>query len=98
MIAANKMYWTFYKSTLTTNIAVSLLVGVASISISVFTVSFSSIGLFVAFLQRELMRPQEYYFYYNQCISKVKLIIFCLSVNILLSALILTIAHYVTFT
>jgi len=45
---------------------------------------------------KEIVRPVEYYFYYNQSISQIKLVVFCLLVNILPSALILTIVYYAT--
>ena len=92
----HKMYWAFYKSTVTINLVVSLMFGIVSRSIIVFAISLVSIGLFFAFLYKEVVRPQEYYFYYNRGISQIKLIIFCMLVNILPSALILIIYNYVT--
>lgn len=90
------IYWTFYKSTVTINLAVSLIICIIARSVTVFAVGLVTFGLFFAFLYKEVVRPHEYYFYYNQGISKIKLIIFCLFVNILPSALILIITHYVT--
>ena len=88
------MYWFFYKSTVTINLVVSLMVGLVSgISITVFAVSFVTAGLFFALLYKEVVCSQEYYYYYNRGISKIKLIIFCVFVNILASALILIIAQ-----
>ena len=92
----HKIYWAFYKSTVTINLVVSLMFGIVSRSIIVFAISLVSIGLFFAFLYKEVVRPQEYYFYYNRGISQIKLIIFCMLVNILPSALILIIYNYVT--
>ena len=92
------MYWAFYKSTVTINLVVSLAIGLVSTSIIVFAVSLVTIGLFFAFLYKEIVCPQEYYFYYNQGISKIKLILFCLLVNIFPSTLILIILHYVAST
>ena len=89
------IYWAFYKSTITVNLVVSLSIGVVSRSITVFAISLVSIGLFFAFLYKEAVCPQEYYFYYNRKISKIKLIIFCFLVSILPSSLILIIVHYV---
>jgi len=97
-----KIYWAFYKSTLTVNLVVSLTIGLISsgygfaIGITVFAISLVSIGLFFAFLYKEVAFPQEYYFYYNLGISKIRLMIFCFLVSILLSAFILIIVHYAT--
>jgi Zn-dependent protease len=85
------MYWAFYKSTVTINLVVSLMVGLVTVSITVFAIGLVTFGLFFAFLYKEVVRPQEYYFYFNRGISKIKLIIFCILVNILPSALILII-------
>ena len=92
------MYWAFYKSTVTINLVVSLAIGLVSTSIIVFAVNLVTIGLFFTFLYKEIVCPQEYYFYYNQGISKIKLILFCLLVNIFPSTLILIILHYVAST
>ena len=96
------IYWTFYKSTLTVNLVVSLTlflvslgISVISVCIIVFAISLVSCGLFFAFLYKEVACPDEYYFYYNWGISKIKLIIFCLLVNMLPSSLILILVHYV---
>ena len=72
------IYWAFYKSTITINLVVSLMVGLVSTSITIFAVSLVTFGLFFAFLYKEVVRPYEYYFYYNRGISKIKLIVFCL--------------------
>ena len=91
-----KLYWVFYKSTITINLVVSLMIFIVSSgSITIFAISIVFFGLFFAFLYKEIARPHEYYFYYNQGISKIKLIIFCVLVNVLPSALILIINHYV---
>jgi hypothetical protein len=74
---------------------VSLSISPIPVSITVFSICFVSIGLFFAFLYKEIACPHEYYFYYNRGISKIKLIFFCLFVSILPSALILIILHYV---
>ena len=86
-----KMYWAFYKSTVTINLVVSILIGFVFKSITVFALCLVTSGLFFAFIYKEITFPQEYYFYYNRGISKIKLIIFCILVNILPSAIILII-------
>jgi len=93
----SKLYWAFYKSTITINLVVSLMLFlVTGVSITVFAVSLVTAGLFFAFLYKEIWRPREYYFYYNWGISKVKLMLFCVLVNILPAALILTTLFHVT--
>ena len=98
-----KMYWAFYKSTVTINLVVSLMVSLVVLmispvlaSITVFAIGYVTFGLFFSFLYKEVVRPKEYYFYYNRGISKIKLIVFCILVNCLLSTLILIILNYVT--
>jgi hypothetical protein len=97
------IYWAFYKSTVTVNLAVSFAIscilflqGAIWNGIATFAVSLITVGLFLAFLYKEAVCPQEYYFYYNRGISKIKLIIFCFCVNVPPSAVILTIVHYAT--
>jgi len=96
------LYWAFYKSTLTLNIVVSFAIALVAMMVSggnffaAFAVSYMSVGLLVALLFKEINCPMEYYFYYNQSLSKIKLIVFCLLVNTLPSMLILTIVYYVT--
>jgi len=94
------LYWAFYKSTVILNMSVSLAIAFLAMAyggnfFNVFAGSFMSLGLLAAFLYKEIDCPLEYYFYYNQSISKIKLIVFCFLVNILPSALILMIVHYV---
>ena len=95
------IYWFFYKSTLTVNLTVSFAIGFLGIiwggTFMAFPVSFTTVGLFFALLYKETVCPNEYYFYYNRGISKIKLISICLLVNIVVSApLILIILHYVS--
>ena len=85
------IYWAFYKSTIFINFVVSLMVGLVTMSITIFAISLATIGLIFALLYKEVMCPYEYYFYYNRGISKIRLIVFCLFVNSLPSTLILII-------
>ena len=94
------LYWAFYKSTLTLNIIVSFVIALVAMVYGgnffiVFAVSFMSSGLFAVLFYKEIDCSLEYYFYYNQNISKIKLIVFCFLVNILPSALISMLAHHV---
>jgi len=97
------MYWAYYKSTIVVNLCVSVAIVLianflygADLSIYLFAVSIAFIGPSFAFLYKEIVRPLEYYFYYNRAISKIKLIAFCLTVNVLLAIIISLIAIYVT--
>ena len=93
------LYWAFYKSTVILNIVVSFAIALLGMVYGgnffiVFAGCFMSVGLLAALLYKEIDCSMEYYFYYNQSISKIKLIVFCLLFNILPSALILTIVYY----
>ena len=95
------LYWAFYKSTVTLNICVSFAVAFLGMIydgnfLVLFAGSFLTVGLLAVFLYKEIACPLEYYFYYNRGITKTKLIIFCLLVNILPATLILTITLYVS--
>ena len=97
------LYWAYYRSTIIVNICVSIaIILIASffhetdVSIYLFAASLAFIGPSFAFLLKEIVRPLEYYFYYNRGISKIKLITFCLIVNTLLGIIISLIAFYVT--
>jgi hypothetical protein len=91
------IYWFFYRSTLTVNLIVSLMIGFIA-GITVFAVSLITVGLFLAFLYKEVACPHEYCFYYNRGISKIKLVFFCLLVNTVPASLILIIVHYASST
>ena len=92
------MYWAFYKSTIAVNLCVSLAIFAITQNIYIFAASIVLFGPLCAFLYKEVVKPLEYYFYYNRGISKTKLIIFCLIVNILPSTMISLIAYYVAST
>lgn len=78
-------YWVYYKSTVIINLAVCLLAAVNDPS-SVPAV-FATVGLGCSLLFKEFFRSDEYVLYYNLGISKIRLFIFCLSVNICISIL-----------
>ena len=77
------MYWTFYRSTIILNSLVSFLIAlITGEMLLFFPICYATIGLLAVFLYKEIARPNNYYFYYNQGISKVKLMMFCFLVNI----------------
>ena len=92
------MYWYFYRSTIILNICVSILVAffTGSLFLVVFPVCFATIGLFAVFLYKEVARPLEYFFYYNRGITKIKLFLFCMLINILPASLFLIFFFYVS--
>ena len=92
------MYWAFYKSTVVLNICVSGMVAFLTREalLVTFPICFATVGLLVAFLYKEIARKMEYYFYFNRGISKIKLMLFCFMVNVLLALPILFIVFYVT--
>ena len=95
------MYWSFYRSTIILSLGVSLAVAILALlmlSGNVFVIfagCFVTVGPLSSFLYKEITCPLEYYFYYNRGISKIKLLLFCLLVNIPLSSLVLIFSFYV---
>jgi hypothetical protein len=77
------------------NFAVSLLGGIITRNIPFFAISYAVIGFVFVFLYKEIVRPNEYYFYYNQGISKIRLYSFCLIINVLFAILVLIIYDYI---
>ena len=95
-------YWSYYKSTIVINLCVSVAIVLIAyllygdVSFYLFAASIAFIGPPFVFLYKEIVRPLEYFFYYNRAITKIKLISFCLTVNILLATIISIIVYYVT--
>jgi len=102
MVKNITMYWAYYKSTIVLNLCVSIAITLianfygADVSLYLFAISLAFIGPAFAFLYKEIVRPLEYYFYYNRGITKVKLMVFCLTVNTLLAMVFSLIVYYVT--
>jgi hypothetical protein len=63
-----------------------------------FAYSIVFLGPEVAIIYKNMVRPSEYYFYYNQGISLIKLIYCCLVVNIPAATSALILRHYVAQT
>ena len=98
-----KMYWYFYRTTLSLNIGFSFCVTMLATfyggnPVVWFPVCFATVGLLATLLYKEVVRPFEYYFYYNRGITKTKLFLFCWLVNILPASLFLILIYYVTYT
>jgi len=102
-----KLYWEYYKSTLFFNLSSSVLLTIvlleAAKSLSIAHLSFQilyllcvmSCGTFISLFYKELSRKGEYYFYYNQGISKLKLWIATITTNIVGGVFLIYILYYV---
>ena len=95
-----KLYMYFYKSTLLINWSSSLFFTIISVLFTGFSIDTivygfvtlsMTLGFFMALLIKDssYINKNEYYFYYNAGISKIKLIIFSSVLNILSASLIL---------
>lgn len=84
-----KLYWEFYKSVLFINLFLLIISLVFNPSSVVVNLSFLAIP--IIYFYKEQFRKNEYYFYYNMNISKLKLISFCFLLNFGISIIILLI-------
>jgi hypothetical protein len=73
---------TFYKSTFTVNIAVSLIAFINGGLIG-FCLTFAFLGFVSSLIFKEIYRKNEYLFYYNNGITKFKLIVFSFIFNLI---------------
>lgn len=84
----------FYKSTIVINVTVSMLFAVMGLALGtayffrMFAVSFVSAGPVVCILYNEISSRDQYYFYYNNAVSKPWLISWFLVANVFIAALI----------
>lgn len=88
MISTRKLFLLlhFYKSILFLNLGLSLM-GLLRNMNSFFSV-FCFLGLIVSFLYKEKYRHYQYYFYYNNGLTKVQLYGFCFCLNIVIGVFI----------
>ena len=89
-----RIYFAFYTSTIIVCSVVSCMVALVSLIVRVpffvtFSISIATVGLFFSLLYKEISCPEQYYFYYNKGISKMKLYAFCELINVLIGTLIL---------
>ena len=70
-----RMYWGFYKETLPINWGISFLLATITYPVpsSKFFLLIMASGAFLSLFYKELSRKNEYYFYYNRGITKLKL-------------------------
>lgn len=59
-----------------------------------FTISFLTGGYLLAAMIFEFSRSREYYFFYNQGISKIRLSVVTYTLHLIITVLILLIVHY----
>lgn len=81
-----RLYFAFYKSTLPVNLFISFIW--LFYSLGTFFISFCTFGLIAAFLFKDYYRKNEYYFYYNNSISRNGLFLFCFTFNCVISMII----------
>ncbi len=85
----------FYRGTITINVGISLLFAVMGFFeigpayfFKMFAISFVTAGPVICILYKELTGRDQYYFYYNNAVSKLWLISRFMMVNIFIASLI----------
>ena len=93
-----RFYWEFHKSTLIINWAIS--VGFSMILLSLLSIPVMSMtgGPLISIFYKEISRKNEYYFYYNRGISKIKLIVVSLILNVLVGIILISIIQNAKFS
>jgi hypothetical protein len=94
-----KLLLLFYKSNLTLNISLSTIIAGFSFlhplyMLFGFGVCFMSAGSLFSLLYKEISKQKEYYFYYNNSISKKTLYLICIIGNFIVGFIIITIFNY----
>ena len=90
-----RMFFAFYTSTVIICYAVSCTVALVALFLVrapffvTFSISIATVGLFMSLLYKEISHPEQYYFYYNRGISKMRLYAFCGIINVVIGTLIL---------
>jgi len=90
----------FYKSTLALSMCFAVMAAAFALTssliimIRIFAVSFMTGGTVLSLLYKEISLKHEYYFYYNQSISKTVLILTCTLMNITIGILLIVISCY----
>jgi hypothetical protein len=106
MMQKVKLFWEFYKSTLSMNLfssvfllfilfgAMQMVMKTSTPLILVYIHCCMFGGPFISFFYKELSRKKEYYFYYNRGITKVNLLVTTLLINFLFGILLINILRY----
>ncbi len=84
-----KLLWEFYKSVFLINLFLMLV----SLKFNPYTilVNLCVVAIAVIYIYKKYYRENEYYFYYNQSITKLFLFAFCFGLNFIISSIILLI-------
>lgn len=82
-----RLFFSFYVSTLAIYACTGLIALLLQPSSFVVIVCF--FGLFLSFIYKETFRKEDYYFYYNNHITRLQLYLFCLLANAIISPVIL---------
>ncbi|MDP2721382.1 MAG: hypothetical protein Q8O72_01380 [Bacteroidales bacterium] len=93
-----KLYWEFHKSTLLVNWLFSVAFSMILVSPVLIPVMSMSGGPLLSIFYKQLAHKNEFYFYYNQGISKIKLIVVSLILNVIVGLFVLIIIYYVKYT
>jgi hypothetical protein len=85
-----KLYWTFFKSTITISIAFSFILAltVYPLFFTVFPVALMTGGPIISLFYKEFFRRNEYYFFYNRGILKINLLTMTLVFHFLFGILV----------
>ena len=89
-----RIFFAFYTSTVIVCYVVSCMVAFVALLVRVpffvtFSISIVTVGLLMSLLYKEISCPEQYYFYYNRGISKMRLYAFCGIINMVIGTLIL---------
>ncbi len=90
-----RFYWEFHKSTLIINWAFSVAFSMILFLPIMIPIMSMTGGPLISIFYKELSRKNEYYFYYNRGISKVKLIVVSILLNVFVGAIIISILQNV---
>lgn len=86
-----KLFWEFHKSTLVLSWSFSIALSVITLNYIILLITSMTAGPIISLFYKELTSKNEYYFYNNNGISKIKLILVSYSFHILLGLLLLLI-------
>jgi hypothetical protein len=91
----------FYKSTLAISVGFAIMATTLAMAFpwvvifQIFAISFMTGGTIASLLYKEISLKHQYYFYYNQAISKATLVVTCISINIAIGVLLIMMSLYI---
>ncbi|WP_197057248.1 hypothetical protein [Alistipes sp. ZOR0009] len=89
-----RFYLEFHKSTLVLSWVFSVAVSIVTLSFIVMLIASMSAGPIIGFLYKEMSHKNEYYFYANNGISKISLILVSFFLHVFLGVFLLLIYLY----